>query len=100
NGEAPREYAGAGYMAMQTLFAGVAEAGSVEAGDVREALEGLTFSSIQGEVTMRADDHQLEAPMYMGEVESAADGLAFVAQESIPASLTTPEANPDCSLAG
>ncbi|MCE7481189.1 ABC transporter substrate-binding protein [Microbacterium profundi] len=98
NGEAPREYAGAGYVAMQTLFAGVEEAGSVEPSEVRAALEGLTFTSIQGEVTMRAEDHQLEAPMYIGQVEADGDGLAFVAQESIPASVTTPEADPACTL--
>lgn len=98
SGEPPREYAGAGYVAMETLFAGIEEAGSVEPQQVREALEGLTFTSIQGEVTMRAEDHQLEAPMYIGQVEMTDEGLAFVAQESIPASVTTPEANPDCQL--
>ncbi|MFC7506054.1 ABC transporter substrate-binding protein [Nocardioides sp. GCM10030258] len=98
-GHAPAENVGNGYLGMQTLFAGVEEAGSIAPGDVAKALEGLTYNSIQGEVTMRAEDHQIEAPTYVGTVKKDDDGkLALVATAAIPASENNPEPNPACQL--
>lgn len=99
NGKPPAENVGNGYLGMQALFAGIEEAGSISPGDVAEALEGLTFESIQGEVTMRAEDHQIEAPTYVGTVEKNEAGkLELVANAAIPASENNPEPNPDCQL--
>jgi len=98
-GAPPAENVGNGYLGMQTIFAGIEEAGSIAPGDVAEALEGLTYTSIQGEVTMRAEDHQVEAPTYVGTVEKGEDGeLALVATATIPASENNPGPNPDCDL--
>ncbi|MBZ5738430.1 ABC transporter substrate-binding protein [Nocardioides mangrovi] len=99
NGEGPTENIGNGYMGMQTIFAGIEKAGSIAPGDVADALEGLTYDSIQGEVTMRAEDHQIEAPTYVGTVERDAQGqLILKATAAIPASENNPTANPDCNL--
>jgi branched-chain amino acid transport system substrate-binding protein len=99
NGQPPAENVGNGYLGMQTIFAGIEEADSIAPGDVAEALEGLTYASIQGEVTMRAEDHQIEAPTYVGTVEKNEDGaLEIVANAAIPASENNPEPNPACQL--
>jgi branched-chain amino acid transport system substrate-binding protein len=97
-GENPTENVGNGYLGMQALFAGIEEAGSSAPGGVAEALEGLTFDSIQGDVTLRAEDHQIEAPTYVGTVERSDEGLTLVADTAIPPSQNNPEANPDCQL--
>ena len=97
-GHGPTENIGNGYLGMQALFAGIEKAGSTAPGDVADALEGLTFDSIQGEVTLRAEDHQIEAPTYVGSVQRTDDGLVLVADQAIPPSQNNPEANPACQL--
>ncbi|GAA1626591.1 ABC transporter substrate-binding protein [Georgenia ruanii] len=98
NGEAPADFTGAAYMAMQTIFAGVRAAGSIDPSEVATALDDLTFDSIKGEVTMRAEDHQIEAPMYMGKVEKVGDRYDLVIEDTIPMSETMPEPDPACSM--
>jgi branched-chain amino acid transport system substrate-binding protein len=99
NGTAPTENIGNGYLGMQAIFAGVEKAGSIVPADVAKALGGLTFDSIQGEVTLRAEDHQIEAPTYVGTVAKTEDGsLQLVATAAIPASENNPEPNPACNL--
>ena len=97
-GEPPTENIGNGYLGMQALFAGVEEAGSTAPADVAEALEGLSFESIQGEVTLRAEDHQIEAPTYVGTVERTDGVLVLAADTAIPPSVNNPEPNPACQL--
>ena len=94
----PTENIGNGYLGMQALFAGIEKAGSTKPGDVAKALEGLTFDSIQGKVTLRAKDHQIEAPTYVGKVERSDDGLILKADTAISPSDNNPEANPACKL--
>jgi branched-chain amino acid transport system substrate-binding protein len=98
NGEAPADFTGAAYMAMQTIFAGVEGAGSIEPTEVATALNGMTYDSIKGEVTMRAEDHQVEAPMYMGKAEKVGDRYDLVIEDTIPMSETMPEPDPACSM--
>ncbi|WP_028654488.1 ABC transporter substrate-binding protein [Nocardioides sp. J54] len=98
-GHPPAENVGNGYLGMQAIFAAIEEAGSIAPADVAEALEGLTFDSIQGEVTMRAEDHQIEAPTYVGTVQkTAGGGLELVATAAIPAATNNPSPNPACKL--
>ncbi|WP_206477478.1 ABC transporter substrate-binding protein [Microbacterium sp. KRD172] len=99
NGEAPADFTGAGYMGMQALFAGVREAGSADPDAVRDALSGLTFDSIKGEVTMRAEDHQLQAPLYIAQVEEGDDGgLVFNVVDTVPADQNDHGPSPECTL--
>ncbi|MDP9902864.1 branched-chain amino acid ABC transporter substrate-binding protein [Variovorax ginsengisoli] len=51
---------------MQMLRAAMTKAKSTEPRKVAFALEGMRYQSPVGEVVMRADDHQLQAPMYLG----------------------------------
>jgi branched-chain amino acid transport system substrate-binding protein len=98
NGEPPRDFTGAAYMGLQTLFAGVEAAGSVDPTEVAQALEGLTFESIKGDVTMRAEDHQMAAPMYIGQVELSDDGYDLVVVDEMPMDVTMPDPDPSCEM--
>lgn len=86
------------YLAAQTLFAGIDEAGSIDPEKVREALEDITFDSIVGSVTMRAEDHQLLRQSYLGQVVQGDSGAAFKIVATADPDETTAEANPACSL--
>lgn len=51
---------------FEFLQAAIEKAGSTDAVKVAQALEGMTRKDMLGhEVTMRAEDHQLEAPVYV-----------------------------------
>lgn len=89
------------YLAAQTLFEAVRKAKSVEPEKVKEALGGLTFNSIVGEVTVRPGDHQLLRPTYVGQVVKEKGGVAGLGWKIVdeePASVTTPNANPKCKI--
>lgn len=89
------------YLAAQTLFEAVKKAKSIEPEKVKEALGGLTFNSIVGEVTVRPGDHQLLRPTYVGQIvkeQGGSGGLGWKIIAEEPASVTTPNANPKCKL--
>jgi branched-chain amino acid transport system substrate-binding protein len=57
-----------GYNSARALIEGIEEAGSTDTDKVREALEGLVIEgSPFGPVTIRACDHQVILPMWVGE---------------------------------
>lgn len=97
-GNLPADFAGNGYIGMQTLFAGVRKAGSVDTSKVGKALDGLTFETLQGKVTMRAGDHQLLVPIYVGQADNAGGQPELKVSMAVPASETTPQANSACHL--
>ena len=99
SGQEPQDFTGAAYMAMQTLFAAVDKAGSIDPKTVAKTLNGLTFESIKGTVTMRAEDHQMEAPMYIGQVEETDAGLELVSKAPRPIEETMPQADANCKMA-
>lgn len=86
------------YIAAQTLFAGIEEAGSTDPEEVKEALKDLTFDTIAGEVTLRGADHQLLRPSYMGQVTGQGKDISFEILSKTEADVTTPEPNPDCQM--
>jgi ABC-type branched-subunit amino acid transport system substrate-binding protein len=98
NGTAPYYVPADNYLAAETLFAGIEKAGSTDPSDVAKALDGLSFDSIDGNVTMRADDHQLLRPSYLGQVEGSGSDLSFKILSSADPSTTTPEASSDCTM--
>ena len=51
---------------MNMLRTAMQDAKSIEPKKVAYALEGMKYKSPMGEVEMRKDDHQLQAPMYLG----------------------------------
>jgi len=55
-----------GYLTARFLGAAVQKAGGVNKTRLAEALSGMTLDSPVGPVTIRAGDHQLEAPIFFG----------------------------------
>ena len=86
------------YVAAQALFESIKKAGSTEPKDVAAAMEKLSMTSIVGPVEMRPADHQLLRPSYFANVAFADGQLAWNDVAEIPASKTTPTANPACKL--
>ena len=54
------------YISFQALKAGIEKAKTTESEAVIRALEGLTFNSVVGPVTIRAFDHQGTTPLWLG----------------------------------
>lgn len=98
NGSAPYYVPADNYLAAQTLFAGIKKAGSTDPNKVAAALDDLTFDSIVGSVTVRAADHQVLRPSYLGQVQGSGTNLSFKILNAAKASMTTPTASPDCRL--
>ena len=57
--------------AMDMLLIAITQANSVDPIKVAKALEGMKLQSFTGEVTMRADNHQLLQPMYISTLTKA-----------------------------
>ncbi|MDX1799699.1 MAG: ABC transporter substrate-binding protein, partial [Marinobacter sp.] len=83
------------YNEMYMLKAAIEKAGSTDVDAVAKAMEGMTFDSITGKVTMRAKDHQLIQPMYISVMDSNVvhdvdnSGLGFTTVAQIPADQAT-----------
>jgi ABC-type branched-subunit amino acid transport system substrate-binding protein len=86
------------YLAAQTLFAGIEEAGSSDPAEVADALRDLTFDSISGEVTLRGADGQLLRDSYLGQIVEDGGKLAFDVLTNTEPDVTTPEPDSACSI--
>ena len=64
----PSDWAIMAYDAVKLWAQGVEESEGVDADGVVEALEGASFESLRGEVTIREVDHQASVPVFSGEV--------------------------------
>ena len=53
------------YLALEMLVRAIDQAKSTDPAKVGKALEGMKFEGDSGEVTMRADNHQLIQPLYV-----------------------------------
>jgi branched-chain amino acid transport system substrate-binding protein len=93
----PTDNEGSAYNGMTAIFAGIRKAGSVEPGKVSKALGDLTYETIYGPATMRAADHQLVIPNYVGEVKEDGGKLRPVLVRSFPASLV-PAPSGECKM--
>lgn len=96
-GTAPYSVPADHYLAAQLLFEAVEKVKSIEPEQVKAAMNGLTFDSFAGEVTMGAD-HQLVRPAYVGQVVKQSGSLAFDVVAELPGKAIQPEPNPDCEL--
>lgn len=96
-GAVPETVAADNYLAAQLLFAGVKKADSVDPQKVKAALEGISFDSFAGAVTMGAD-HQLVRPSYIAEVAKGGDGYLFKTVAEVPGSVNRPQPDPACKL--
>lgn len=98
NGAKPYYVEADNYLAAQTLFEGIKKAGSIDPAKVRDALNNLSFDSIDGTVTMRGGDHQMIRPSYVGQVVKQDGALAFKTISSADGSVTAPAVDPACRL--
>ncbi|MFZ3047870.1 MAG: ABC transporter substrate-binding protein [Desulfatirhabdiaceae bacterium] len=93
----PTENEGQAYNGTQVIFEGVKAAGSVKPVDVARALSGATIETIFGPAKMRAEDHQLMLPNYIGQVEKINDQYKVVVEKSFDASVNPPPST-DCKM--
>lgn len=97
-GAEPTDYEGEAYAGMKTIFGAVTKAKSVAPADVAKALEGLTTSTPFGDVTMRAADHQLELPNYLGRVVDQNGTISIAVARSFDAATATPAPSGACKM--
>lgn len=62
---------------LDMLKAAADKAGSTDPKDLAKALEGLSIETPTGEVTMRAEDHQIQLPMFISVMK---DGMKYGAE--------------------
>lgn len=101
NGTKPYYVIADNYLAAQTLFEGIKKANSTDPMKVKAALDGLSFESIVGKVTMRAADHQLIRPSYLGQVVKDSNGIAGLGWKIVheaDGATTAPAPDPACKL--
>jgi ABC-type branched-subunit amino acid transport system substrate-binding protein len=97
-GKAPYYVQADAYLGAQTLFEAVKKAKSVDPTKVKAALDTLSFDSIVGQVSMRAGDHQIQRPSYVGQVAKTGGELGWKIISTVPATETQPQADPSCEL--
>jgi len=85
------------YNGMQVMFEGVKKASSVKPADVSIALGGATIDTIFGQVAMRAQDHQLLLPNFVGRVKMVDGQLRPVIEQRFDPAIT-PAPSPSCKL--
>lgn len=69
---------------MQVLGAACGKAGSIEPAAVAKAMAGLTIDGPYGPITMRAEDHQLLAPLFVGRFGRMDGNLIKIGLEDTP----------------
>jgi ABC-type branched-subunit amino acid transport system substrate-binding protein len=94
-GSAPYYVEADNYLSAQVLFQAVKKAQSVDPAKVKEALNGLSFDSIVGQVKMDSD-HQLVRPSYVGQVVKKDSGLGWKIVAEAPGDKTHPTPDPAC----
>lgn len=86
----PTENEGQAYNGVQAIFSGVKSAGSVKPAAVAKALSGATVDTIFGPAKIRAEDHQMLLPNYIGEVRKVGGQFKPVVMQSFNASIIPP----------
>jgi branched-chain amino acid transport system substrate-binding protein len=93
NDGAPGNFARVGYDSIRLMAKGMNEAGSTDPEEVKNALEGGTFTTVLGDITLREGDHQATNPTWMGEI-TGGDGIPSVELiNEVPAGETLPPAS-------
>ena len=94
-GSAPYYVEADNYMAAQILFQAVKKAKSVDPAKVKAAMNGLSFDSIVGQVSM-GKDHQLVRPSYVGQVVDNSGTLGWKVVAEADGATIQPAPNPAC----
>ncbi|WP_430646121.1 substrate-binding domain-containing protein [Agromyces sp. GXS1127] len=88
-GAVPDLFSVDGFVAAQMIVQAVREGGD-DVDAMIDALEGWTFESVKGEVTVREEDHALIQPMYQVKLVEGADGWAPELIETVDAETVAP----------
>ena len=78
-----------GFVAAQMIVQAVREGGDTVDGMI-DALEGWTFDSVKGELTVRAEDHAMIQPMYQATLVQDGDSWAPELIEEVDAETVAP----------
>jgi len=98
-GKEPGNFEAETYVAMKALFAAVEQAHSVEPDAVAKALSDISFDvPFYGNVTMRAADHQLMLPNYIGRVARVDGELKPVVEVTVDAAHAIAPPSPACKM--
>jgi len=98
-GKEPGNFEAETYVAMKALFAAVEKAHSVEPDAVAKALSDISFDvPFYGNVTMRAADHQLMLPNYIGRVSRVDGELKPVVEVTVDAAHAIAPPSPACKM--
>lgn len=97
-GRDPVENEVSGYNGVQMILQGVQKADSVKPLDVSKALAGMTMDTLFGPAKIRAEDHQLVKPNYMGRVKRVNGELRAAIESSFDPAVATPAASAACKL--
>lgn len=98
NGDEPSNFEGETYLGMQVILEAVRRADSVVPIEVARQMEGGTFSTILGELTIRAEDHQIIAPNFFGHVGDYNGKLKPIITMTVDAEAATPPPDPACQI--
>jgi ABC-type branched-subunit amino acid transport system substrate-binding protein len=94
-GSAPYYVEADNYLSAQVLFQAVKKAKSVDPAKVKAAMNGLSFDSIAGQVTM-GKDHQLVRPSYVGQVVDDGGQMSWKVIAEADGSKTRPAPDTAC----
>jgi len=94
----PTEYEGEAYSGMQVIFEAAKKAKSAKASDIAKALNGMSADTVYGTVTMRAADHQLEMPNYLGRVAEKDGKPVIQVVRGFDSKAATPPPSGECKL--
>lgn len=94
----PAENEVAGYNGVQVILQGAQKAGSVKPADIAKALPGQTIETVWGPAKLRAEDHQLVKPNYVGRVKRVNGQLKVMIENTYDAATATPAPTGACKL--
>ena len=69
----PDTWEGSTWQSLMLLAEAIRRAKSTDTKAVRDTMEGLEMEGLQGKITMRACDHQLEQQVFIARIEKTAD---------------------------
>ncbi|WP_157008473.1 substrate-binding domain-containing protein [Agromyces laixinhei] len=88
-GATPDLFSPDGFVAAQMIVQAVREGGDTVDGMI-DALEGWTFDSVKGEITVRAEDHAMIQPMYQAKLVQSDGGWVPELIDTIDAETVAP----------
>lgn len=91
----PTENEGQAYNGVQAIFSGVKAANSVKPQAVAKALSGATVDTVFGPAKIRAQDHQMLLPNYIGQVKKVGGQYRPVVMQAFDPSIIPPP-SPAC----